>query len=113
MVSFTIKQQIKSTVQDLAMSGLKRLAMSYIERNPYHRMHQISEGVFKSIDHKQMLASVVVRQLVNEGKVVKHQPIKLIKGKIQRDQFGQIVRYKHFVYSPSVKSIVESFTFAN
>jgi len=95
------------------MSGLKRLAMSYIERNPYHRMHQISEGVFKSIDHKQMLASVVVRQLVNEGKVVKHQPIKLIKGKIQRDQFGQIVRYKHFVYSPSVKSIVESFTFAN
>ena len=104
-----IRSAIKSTVQDLAMSGLKRLAMSYIERNPYHRMHQISEGVFKSIDHKQMLASVVVRQLVNEGKVVKHQPIKLIKGKIQRDQFGQLVRYKHFVYAPSERAIVNGF----
>ena len=113
MISFTIKQQVKSTVQELAMSGLKRLAMSYIERNPYVRMHQISKGVFNGIDHKQMLASVVVRQLVIEGKVVKHQPVRLFNGKCKRDQFGNLVRYKHFVYSPSVKSIVESFTYAN
>ena len=108
-----IREAIKSSVQDLAMAGLKRLAYRYIENNPYHRMHQISEGVFKSIDHKQMLASVVVRQLVNEGKVVKHQPVKFTKdNKIKRDQFGRVERYKHFVYAPSLPSIVESFTFA-
>ena len=107
-----IREAIKSSVQDLAMAGLKRLAYRYIENNPYSRMHLISKDVFGSIDHKQMLASVVVRHLVNEGKVVKYQPIKLVNGNIKRDQFGQIVRSKHFVYSPSVKSIVESFTFA-
>lgn len=83
------------------MSGLKRLAFRYIEQNPYHRMHQISKDVFGSIDHKQMLASVVVRQLVNEGKVVKYQPIKLYKGKSMTDEHGRIVRYKHFVYAPT------------
>lgn len=104
MLSFTIKQQVKSTVQELAMSGLKRLAFSYIEKYPYHRMHQISEGVFKSIDHKQMLASVVVKQLVDEGKVIKYQPLKLIKGKIVEDESGNWVRYKHFVYASNANS---------
>jgi len=108
MISF----DIKSTVQDLAMSGLKRLAFKYIDQNPYVRMHQISKGVFKDIDHKQMLASVVVRQLVNEGKVTKFQPVKTVNGMIKRDQFGRAERYKHFVYAPSVRGIVESFTFA-
>lgn len=105
-----IRSAIKSTVQDLAMTGLKRLAFRYIEQNPYRRMHQVSKDVFGAIDHKQMLASVVVRQLVMEGKVVKHQPIRLIKGKIQRDQFGNIVRYKHFVYAPSERAIVNGFS---
>ena len=104
-----IREAIKTSVQDLAMAGLKRLAFRYIENNPYRRMHQVSKDVFGSIDHKQMLASVVVRQLVNEGKVVKHQPIRLIKGKIMRDQFGNIVRYKHFVYAPSERAIVNQF----
>jgi len=104
-----IREAIKSSVQDLAMAGLKRLAYRYIENNPYQRMHLISKDVFGGIDHKQMLASVVVRQLVNEGKVVKHQPIKLIKGKIHRDQYGNIVRYKHYVYAPSERAIVNQF----
>ena len=100
-----IREAIKSSVQDLAMAGLKRLAFRYIENNPYRRMHQVSKDVFGSIDHKQMLASVVVRQLVNEGKVVKYQPIKMNKGVPIRDQFGQLVRYKHFVYVPNERAI--------
>lgn len=98
MLSFTIKQQVKSTVSDLAMQGLQRLAYGFIDRNPFARMHQISKGVFSAIDHKQMLASVVVKQLVDNGKVIKYKPIKYDKHGMMLDQAGKPIRHAHFVY---------------
>ena len=94
-----IREAIKETVVDLAMAGLARCCLSYIEKNPYKRMHQISEECFGLMDHKQMLASVVVKHLVDDGRVIKYQPVK-------SDKYGQILygddqrplRYKHFLY---------------
>ena len=94
-----IRAAIKETVVDLAMAGLARCCLSYIEKNPYQRMHRISEECFGLMDHKQMLASVVVKHLVDDGRVIKYQPVK-------SDKYGQILygddqrplRYKHFVY---------------
>lgn len=98
MLSFEIKQQLKSTVSDLAMQGLQRLAYGFIDRNPYARMHQISKGVFSAIDHKQMLASVVVKQLVDANKVTKYKPIKYDKYGMMFDQVGNPIRHEHYVY---------------
>jgi len=94
-----IKAALKETVIDLAIAGLARCTLSYIEKNPHQRMHLISENVFGLLDHKQMLASVVVKHLVDDGRVIKYQPVK-------SDKYGQILygddqrplRYKHFVY---------------
>jgi len=80
------------------MSGLKRLALTYIERNPCTRMHQISKGVFSAIDHKQMLASVVVKQLVDSGKVTKYKPVKYDKHGMMFDSNGNSIRHAHYVY---------------
>jgi len=93
-----IKAAIKETVIDLAMAGLERCVLSYIEKNPYRRMHRISEDCFGLIDHKQMLASVVVKHLVDDGKVIKYRPVKTVKGNIQRAIDGEPIRYQHFVY---------------
>ena len=93
-----LKTAIKETVIDLAMAGLERCVLSYIEKNPYRRMHMISEDCFGLIDHKQMLASVVVRHLVENNKVIKYQPPKYVKGEALVDSDGNLIRYKHFVY---------------
>ena len=94
-----IRAAIKETVVDLAMSGLERVVLNWIEKNPYSRMHQVSENVFGFIDHKQMLASVVVKHLVDDNKVVKYRPIKHNKnGTIQRTIDGEPILYSHFVY---------------
>ena len=79
-----IRAAIKETVVDLAMAGLARCCLSYIEKNPYQRMHRISEECFGLMDHKQMLASVVVKHLVDDGRVIKYQPVK-------SDKYGQIL----------------------
>lgn len=94
-LSFSIR---KSTL-NIAMAGLERLALNYIRRNPLCRMHQISKGVFSAVDHKQMLASVVVKRLVDNFQVVKHQPLKLDrKGNLMYNNDGTLCHYKHFVY---------------
>ena len=81
------------------MAGLERLALNYIRRNPLCRMHEISKGVFSAVDHKQMLASVVVKSLVDKFLVIKHQPLKLDrKGNLMYNEDGTLQRYKHFVY---------------
>lgn len=94
-----IRSAIRSSVTELAMQGLQRVAMRYITDNPWCRMHTISKGAFGMIDHKQMLASVVVRQLVIKGRVFKIQPYKNDKnGNPIFDKNGYRERYKHFVY---------------
>lgn len=93
-----IKAAIKETVVDLAIAGLERVVLNWINKNPYSRMHHISENVFGLIDHKQMLASVVVKHLVDDGKVMKYQPVKYKNGSIVRNEWGDPVTYKHFVY---------------
>lgn len=91
---------IRKTTLDLAMAGLERLAYIYIRRNPLCRMHEISKGVFSAVDHKQMLASVVVKRLVDANLVTKHYPLKLDRnGNLTYDEHGKVVRYKHFVYA--------------
>tara|TARA_R100001463_G_scaffold10682_4_gene30844 strand:+ start:1683 stop:2003 length:321 start_codon:yes stop_codon:yes gene_type:complete len=67
----TFKGAVKSTVLDLAMQGMERLVVSYVSRNPWCRACDVSRGAFKGYDHKQMLASVVLRNLVSKGKLVK------------------------------------------
>lgn len=93
-----IKAAIKETVIDLAMAGLERCVYGWIERNPYSRMHHISEECFGLIDHKQMLASVVVKHLVDEGRVIKYRPVKTKNGEILRNLDGDPIHYQHFVY---------------
>ena len=93
-----IRAAIKETVVDLAIAGLARCCLSYIEKNPHQRMHRISEECFGLLDHKQMLASVVVRHLVEDGRVTKYNPVRFNKGEVVRDQWGNPMFYKHFVY---------------
>ena len=93
-----IRAALKETVVDLAIAGLERVVLNWIDKNPYSRMHMISENVFGLIDHKQMLASVVVKHLVDDGKVMKYRPVKVVKGNIERNENGEPIHYQHFVY---------------
>ena len=87
------------------------MALAYIRKNPSQRMCRISENVFGAIDHKQMLASVIVKQLVDQGKVIKYQPVRLTKDNkvMYEKRGGYAVRHKHYVYRASNPNTVAMF----
>lgn len=110
----SLKRSTKSTLLSMCSAGLQQMALAYIRKNPSLRMCRISQDVFGAIDHKQMLASVIVKQLVDQGKVIKYQPIRWTKdNKIEYDERGHAVRYKHYVYRESLlndfDNIIETF----
>ena len=98
-----LKSRVKSTVLELSMLALERLVLRYIDNRPWSRMCEISRGCLAAVDHKQMLASIIVRRLVEQGKVIKHQPYKCGKdGMPLFESDGKAQRYKHFVYATNV-----------
>ena len=106
----SLKRSTKLTLLSMCSAGLQQMALAYIRKNPSQRMCRISENVFGAIDHKQMLASVIVRQLVESGKVIKYQPIRWTKdNKIMYDNNGLAVRHKHYVYRESMLNEIAMF----
>ena len=106
----TIKATTKRQLLNIAMSGLKSMALAYIKKNPDCRMCDISRGAFGAVDHKQMLASVIVRQLVDDLSVIKYQQAKTFEneqGLIEfvKDENGKVVRHKHYVYLSNLDTI--------
>ena len=98
-----LKSRVKSKVLELSMSALEILCLRYIKNNPWCRMCEISRGCLSSVDHKQMLASIVVKRLVEQNKVLKIQPVKTDRfGKVLRNPDGKAQRYKHFVYVDNI-----------
>ena len=99
----TLKRSTKLSLLTLAISGLKQMTLAYIKKNPDCRMCDISRNVFSAVDHKQMLASVIVRQLVDDFSVIKYQPAKTFEDErgitqFVKDEHGNVVRHKHYVY---------------